>query len=145
MKLALISSVALIMTGSAVEAKRGHPDLIWMAGPPMLPSGVQMAVVSGDPSKKGMFKIELNMPADYAVPPHSHPTNEIVKVLSGKLHYGMGDKVMADAKTLNPSHSALMKAGMHHWVHAPGPAVVQVSGMGPFQINYVDPKDDPRK
>jgi hypothetical protein len=37
-----------------------------------------------------------------------------------------------------------MKAKMHHWVHAPGPATVQVSGMGPFQITYVDPKDDPR-
>jgi hypothetical protein len=34
---------------------------------------------------------------------------------------------------------------MHHWVHAAAPATVQVSGMGPFQITYVDPKDDPRK
>jgi hypothetical protein len=37
-----------------------------------------------------------------------------------------------------------MKAGMNHWVFANAPAVVQVSGMGPFQITYVDPKDDPR-
>jgi hypothetical protein len=33
---------------------------------------------------------------------------------------------------------------MHHWVHAAAPAVLQVSGRGPFQITYVDPKDDPR-
>jgi len=37
-----------------------------------------------------------------------------------------------------------MTAKMHHWVHAPAAATVQVSGMGPFQITYVDPKDDPR-
>jgi quercetin dioxygenase-like cupin family protein len=104
-----------------------------------------MAVVSGNPGKKGMFTIQLKMPSDYAVPPHSHPTNEVVKVLSGKLHYGMSDKLnMSEAKTLTVGHSVTMKATMNHWVHAPAPARVQVSGRGPFQITYVDPKDDPR-
>ena len=117
-----------------------------MDGPPSLPSGVQMAVVSGNPGKKGMFTIQLKMPADYAVPPHSHPTNEVVKVVSGKLHYGMSGKMnMADAKTLTVGHTVTMKAKMNHWVHAPAPATVQVSGMGPFQITYVDPKDNPEK
>jgi hypothetical protein len=31
------------------------------------------------------------------------------------------------------------------WVFTDLGATVQVSGMGPFQITYVDPKDDPRK
>jgi quercetin dioxygenase-like cupin family protein len=134
-----LCAAALIATNA--EAK----GLKWMDGPPSLPSGVKMAVVSGDPGKKGMFAIQLKMPADYAVPPHSHPTNEIVKVVSGKLHYGMSDKLdMATAKTLTVGHTATMKAKMNHWVHAPAPATVQVSGMGPFEITYADPKDDPR-
>jgi quercetin dioxygenase-like cupin family protein len=104
-----------------------------------------MAVVSGDPTKKGMFVVELKMPADYAVPPHSHPTIERVTVLSGKLHYAMTDKIdMATAKTLRAGHSVTMTAKMHHWVHAPAEATIRVSGMGPFQVTYVDPKDDPR-
>jgi hypothetical protein len=37
-----------------------------------------------------------------------------------------------------------MTAKMHHWVHAPAEATIRVSGMGPFQVTYVDPKDDPR-
>ena len=101
MKLLIIAGISLLMAGSPAEAKTRHAGLKWMDGPPSLPSGVQMAVVSGDPGKKGMFTIQLKMPANYAVPPHSHPTNEVVKVLSGKLHYGMGDKLMGDAKTLN--------------------------------------------
>ena len=145
MKLLFLVSVPLLMAGSAVQAKSNHSTLKWMDGPPSLPSGAQMAVVSGNPGKKGMFTIELKMPANYAVPPHSHPTNEVVKVISGKLHYAMGDKLMAEAKTLTAGHSVTMKAKMHHWVHAPAPATVRVSGMGPFQITYVDPKDDPRK
>ena len=146
MKLLFLVSLPLVMAGSAVQAKSSHSQLKWMDGPPSLPSGVQMAVVSGNPGKKGMFTIQLKMPADYAVPPHSHPTNEVVKVVSGKLHYGMSGKMnMADAKTLTVGHTVTMKAKMNHWVHAPAPATVQVSGMGPFQITYVDPKDNPEK
>ena len=146
MKLLFLASVSLLTAGPALQAKPIRSSLKWMDGPPSLPSGVQMAVVSGDPSKKGKFTIRLKMPADYAVPPHSHPTNEVVKVVSGKLHYGMSDKLnMAKAKTLNVGHFVTMTAKMNHWVHAPAPTTVQVSGTGPFQITYVDPKDDPRK
>ena len=146
MKLLFLICVPLLMAGPAVQAKSSHSKLQWMDAPASLPSGAQMAVVSGDPGKKGMFTIELKMPADYAVPAHSHPTNEVLKVVSGELHYGMSDKLdMAKAKTLTVGHSATMKAKMNHWVHAAAPATVQVSGMGPFQITYADPKDDPRK
>ena len=121
-------------------------SLKWMDGPEGLPSGAKLAVVSGDPGKAAPFTIQLKFPADYAVPAHWHPSNEVVKVLSGKLHYGMSDKLdMAKAKTLTAGHTVTMKAKMNHWVHAPTATTVQVSGTGPFQITYVDPKDDPRK
>ena len=146
MKMLFLVSVPFLLAGSAVQAKTSHSHLKWMAGPPSLPSGAQMAVVSGDPGKKGMFALQLKMPANYAVPPHSHPTDEVVKIVSGKLHYGMSDKMnMSEAKTRTAGHTTTMKATMNHWVHAPAPATVQVSGMGPFEITYVDPKDDPRK
>ena len=146
MKLLFLVSLPLLVAGSAVQAKTTHSSLKWMDGPASLPNGVQMAVVSGDPGKKGAFTIQLKMPANYAVPPHSHPTNEVVKVVSGKLHYGMSRKVnMSAAKTLTAGHSVTMKAKMNHWVHAPAAATVQVSGTGPFQITYVNAKDDPRK
>ena len=144
MKLLMVVALPLLLAGSAAQSKPA--SLKWGGAPPGLPSGAQMAVVSGDPGKKGMFVVELKMPADYAVAPHWHPTNEKVKVLSGKLHYGMSDKMdMAKATTLTAGHAVTMKAKMHHWVHAPGPATIQVSGMGPFAITYVDPTDDPRK
>lgn len=144
MKQLCVVTVSLLVAASAVQAKPHASNLKWMDGAPGLPSGVQMAVVSGNPGKKGMFKIQLKMPANYAVPPHSHPSNEMVQVLSGTLHYGMTDKLMSDPKTLTIGRSVTMKAKMNHWVHAPAPATVQVSGMGPFQITYLDPKDDPR-
>ena len=36
------------------------------------------------------------------------------------------------------------EAGMKHFVFVKGETVVQFHGMGPWSIQYVDPKDDPR-
>jgi len=122
------------------------PAMTWMDGPPGLPAGAKMAVVSGDPGKAGDFKIQLQMPAGYAVPAHHHPTAERVQVVSGTLSYGMSDKLdRAKAKTLAAGQHVTMAAQMNHWVFADAPATLEVSGKGPFQITYMDPKDDPRE
>ena len=49
-----------------------------------LPAGAKLAVVSGDPSKAGPFTIRVKMPADYAVPPHHHPADEMVRRVSDR-------------------------------------------------------------
>jgi quercetin dioxygenase-like cupin family protein len=144
-RLFFISVALLAAAGSTAGAKTKPADLKWGAAPPSLPSGAQMAVVSGDPGKAGMFTVEIKFPAGYAVPAHSHPTKETLTVLSGKVGYGMSNKLdKAKAKWLTAGHKAVMNAKMNHWVFADAPADVQVSGMGPFVINYVNPKDDPR-
>ncbi len=146
MKLLFLAILPLAVAASALQAKPAAANLKWGDAPPSLPAGAKMAVVSGNPAAKGMFTIRLKMPADYAVPPHSHPNSEVVKVVSGELHYAMSGKMeMTKAKTLKAGQTVTMGAKMNHWVHAAAPATVQVSGRGPFQITYVDPKDDPRK
>ena len=141
-------SVALLVAGSSsvvAQAKTSHSKLKYAAAPAALPAGAEMAVVSGDPGGKGMFSVNLKMPANYVIPPHTHPTTEKVTVLSGKLGYGMNDKLdTAHAKTMASGHHLMMTAKMTHWVMAKGPTVIQVSGKAPFAITYADPKDDPR-
>jgi len=140
-RLFILSLTALIVT-SPVQAKA----LKWMDGPPGLPSGAEFAVVSGDPSKAGTFTIRARLPANYAVPPHHHPTDERVSVRSGgQLSYGMGDKLDRDhAATLTKGYHVIMQAGMNHWVFNTEPVELQITAMGPFAITYADPKDDPR-
>jgi quercetin dioxygenase-like cupin family protein len=146
MKLIFLATLPLVLASPSLQAKPSGTNLKWGAAPPSLPAGVKMAVVSGNPAARGKFTIQLKMPADYAVPPHSHPTAEVVKVVSGEIHYAMSSKMeMAKAKTLKAGQTVTMGAKMNHWVHAAAPATVEVSGRGPFQITYVDPKDDPRK
>jgi hypothetical protein len=122
-------------------------DVKWGPGPAALPPGGQMAVVDGDPSKAGAkFVIRAKMPDGYRVPPHFHPTDENIIVISGNLAIGMGDKWDdASLKSLGVAGFARMPKGMHHFALARGATEIQVHGVGPFDVTYLNPKDDPRK
>jgi len=47
-------------------------------------------------------------------------------------------------KPLQPASFVHLPAGMPHYAWADGEAIVQINGMGPFDVKYVDPRDDPR-
>jgi quercetin dioxygenase-like cupin family protein len=141
---AAIAIVAALHTSSA-QAQAGA-KLTWGPVPPVLPAGAKMAVVSGDPGKAAPFVIQLDMPAGYVVPPHSHPTDENITVKSGRFGYAMADKIDAkQTKYLKPGQSVSLKANMNHYAQAKGHTLVQLSSMGPFSIKYVNPADDPSK
>lgn len=121
-------------------------QLGWGAGPPNMPPGAKMVVLSGDPSKAEPFVLRAELPAGYAVAPHWHPTDEHVTVLSGTLGFGMGDTLDKSALTnLSAGGYALMPAQMHHYVLARTPVTIQVHAIGPFAISYVNPADDPSR
>lgn len=143
---AAVATLAVMpAAGQLTKQGKKSEKLTWMNGPGSLPPGAKMAVVSGDPGKAAPFVIELSFPNGYLVPPHSHPTAEKITVKSGEFLYGMGDDVKAsEMKTLKPGNSGEMPAGMHHYARARGKTVISVSSMGPFVINYVHAKDDPR-
>lgn len=71
-------------------------DAQWGPAPPMLPAGAQIAVLAGNPTQAVPYTIRLKFPAHYAIPAHSHPTDEHVVVVSGALTFGMGDKRCRD-------------------------------------------------
>jgi quercetin dioxygenase-like cupin family protein len=121
-------------------------DVKWGQPPPSLSKGAEFAVVSGDPGKAGPFVIRLKFPAGYKVAPHWHPTDEHVTVLTGTMALGMGEKFDEGAmKELSAGSFALMPAEMRHFAIAKTAATIQVHGMGPFVLNYVNPADDPSK
>ena len=116
----------------------------WGDAPPSLRKGAQLAVMSGDPGAAGPFTIRLKLPAGYRISPHWHPTDENVTVISGTFSLGMGEKFdQASLKTLPAGGFALLPAEMRHFAWTKGGATVQVHGMGPFALNYVNPSDDP--
>jgi ketosteroid isomerase-like protein len=117
----------------------------WMDAP-NLPPGAKLAVIAGDPSLPEWFTVRLQFPAGARVPPHWHPNDEHGTVLSGTLALGMGDAWDDKALTDLPAGSHVVTtATMRHYALARTATTIQVSGMGPFVTNYVNPADDPSK
>src|SRR5436305_15308270 len=65
-------------------------DIKWVAAPPSLPPGAQVAILEVNPAKPGPFTMRMKLPAGYKVPPHTHPAIEHVPVLSGTIHTSPG-------------------------------------------------------
>lgn len=133
-------------SASTATADTAAPGgLTWGPAPPSLPAGSKVAVVSGDPGKAGPFTIRVDMPPDYVIRPHYHPTSEQLRLIEGTVHFGHGAKWDDKGlKTLAPNSPVTLSAKEPHYLHAASRAVLEVQSTGPFAITYVDPKDDPR-
>jgi quercetin dioxygenase-like cupin family protein len=153
--LALLICLYSVRAANDEDAKHGDekdhvmltPDKIkWGPAPPSLPSGAQLAVLAGNPTEKGPFTIRVKLPDGFRVPPHWHPSDENVTVIQGTFNMGRGEKFNAsDTQALPAGSYVRMPRTMRHFAWAKGETIVQVHGMGPFEINYVNPDDDPRK
>jgi quercetin dioxygenase-like cupin family protein len=120
-------------------------DIKWMEAPPGLPAGAKLAVLEGDPGKSGEYTMRGMFPAGYMIAPHYHGGTEHVTVVSGKLFLGMGEKFdKTGGRELGVGDFAFMPKGMRHFAWTEGETVIQLHGVGPWTITYLNPKDDPR-
>lgn len=154
--LTLAGLAALACAPAAVQLPESQPTVTlgpvnlaagatWGPAPAALPAGAQAVVLDGNPAQPGIFTLRLRLPANYVIPPHSHPAYEHVTMISGVLHIGMGDAVsMANATELRAGDFKVIEPNMHHFAHAATEVVIQLHGMGPFQLTYVKSADDPR-
>lgn len=153
-----IAALALVAVGAgalaAGEAAHGGMILLsgeaavrWVPAPPSLPKGSEISIIMGDPDKPGPFTLRVRIPADTVIAPHTHATDESVTLLSGSLKHDMGETLdKARGKTMERGGFVYLPANMPHalWTSSE-PAVVQVSGTGPFGLTYVNPADDPSR
>ncbi len=119
-------------------------DMKW--GPfPALGPGIQGTILSGDPAKSGsLFVFRLKMPDGAKVPPHWHPIDEHITVMSGIFLFGSGEKFDTKALRELPAGSyAFMPKRARHFAQTKGDTVIQLTGVGPFKVIYVNPADDP--
>ncbi|HZT24328.1 MAG TPA: cupin domain-containing protein [Pseudolabrys sp.] len=137
---------AVSLPAAADDHMAVQPNALkWGPAPPGLPPGAQVAVVAGDPSKAEPYVVRAKLPRGYRIMPHTHPTDENVTVLSGTFHIAMGDKFDAKkGEAVRAGGFFNAKQGMQHYAWTSTPAIIQVHGMGPFEIVYVNAADDPR-
>src|SRR5262249_32428138 len=74
------------------------------------------------------------------------PAIEHVTVISGTFNIGMGDKIdPTKTQAISAGGVAIMQPKMNHFAWTKEETILQVHGVGPWAVNYVDPADDPRK
>ena len=135
---------------AAVSADQHHTvvqaDAVkWGPAPASLPPGAQAAVLLGHPTKEGPFVLRLKFPAGFVIPPHQHSKDEFVTVISGRVLITSGQKVDKSVKPLPAASFVHLPAGMPHYAWAEVESVVRINGVGPFDVKYLNPNDDPRK
>ncbi|HEX6047764.1 MAG TPA: cupin domain-containing protein [Gemmatimonadaceae bacterium] len=147
-----LGAVAIFGTATQLQAAEAHHTVVpgdavkWGPAPTSLPPGAEAAVLLGNPAKEGPFVLRLRFPAGFTIPPHRHSKDELVTVMSGKVAVTSGEKLdRASRKPLPPASFVHLPAGMPHHAWAQVESIVQINGVGPFDVTYVDPGDDPRK
>jgi quercetin dioxygenase-like cupin family protein len=148
--LSAVVACALIGAPAPARAMEGHmiiaaQEILWGPGPASIPPGAQAAPLYGDAGKEGLFALRLKLPKGYHLPPHTHPTPEIVTVISGIFRLGMGEKADNSKGQALPAGSFFALApGMAHFAYADEDTVIQLNSTGPWGLTYVNPQDDPR-
>lgn len=108
--------------------------------------GVHTKVLIGDPSKPGLYSLLLFVPPKTTIAAHSHRDNRMATVVSGTWHFGYGQHF--DAKSLKdlPPGSVYSEPGegnFHFAQTGDEAVVVNITGFGPTDTHYFDPRDEP--
>ena len=144
--LLLVSAASISAIAADDHIAVSADQLKWGPAPPAFPKGAQISVLAGDPTKEGLYVIRLKLPAGYKVPPHTHPNDENVTVITGTFNIGTGSTLdEKNGKALKAGGFVHMPKGMQHFAWFTEETTIQLHGMGPQGIIYVNPADDPRK
>ena len=116
------------------------PDQVRWFTPPYYNDGRQRAQLFGDSGEGGTWIDRVKIPGGARVLAHTHPQDELVTVIEGTWYLGEGAKFDSAKLKGYPAGSLIViPAGIPHFVAAKeGTVVVQLSGIGKFQTNYLE-------
>ena len=133
--LAAASSACVTVAARAAEGTVIQPELSNLGASAGLPPGAEVAVLFGNPGKIGPFAVRFKFPAGYEIPTHSHPTDEVLTVLSGKGRMAFGQKADAEhAKPLFAATFTTLPAGAWHHVWIDAETVIELHSSGLFGV-----------
>jgi hypothetical protein len=131
--------VTLVTLALGLAASRGGAEKA--AYVPFTPLNEDSIVIHGDIEKDGQqFVMRIRELRGSFIPPHTHPVDEHITVLTGKVCLGTGPEFdRARLKCLGPGGYAFFAKGTTIFGEAPEAATVQVHGLGPFHLHWKYP------
>jgi quercetin dioxygenase-like cupin family protein len=101
-------------------------------------TGIRTRILSGDPTKPGLYTIALTVPANTRIAPHRHRDDRTATIVSGTWYFGYG---VADGafKPLPPGSFYVEPADVVHFAHTGrDPVTLYITGIGPTDTRYVE-------
>ena len=143
--LAGMAAMAIAVSGQEnKESMKAHKivhsgDLKWT---PII-KGCAIATVEGDYNAEGQpFVLRFQCADGAKVPAHWHPTDENMTVLKGSFLLGMGETFdESKLKPMNTGNFLFIPKEMRHFGKIKGDTMIQVHGVGPFKVNWVNPSE----
>lgn len=124
--------------------KKSSEDRKWQKGPDFLEPGAEMQPLEKE--SKGMSSIKIKLPEGYKIPPHWYKNKVRIDVLSGVFYMGSGKQIEKEnAVPINAGEHRVLPPEMSSYGFVDGPAIIKLTTVAPWDIKYVNPKDDPRK
>lgn len=148
----LLIALCLPSTLAGEEAARepiqlNDDNLEWHDGPGSIPSGAKFVILEGEPKSEAIFTMRVFLPPKYVIPFHYHDGDERATVLEGSVEIGIGEsEATAYITRFQQDGYYMTPPPLKHFVRAgPEGCVLQLTGVGPWTIHYVDPASDPRE
>jgi len=101
-------------------------------------SGIRTRILTGDPTRAGLYTIQLTIPANTTIQSHTHPDDRVATVISGTWSIGYGTVFdEKKLKELKPGSFYTEPSGEPHFARTGKKAVViQITGYGPTGTEY---------
>lgn len=114
-------------------------DVKWSPCPPNLPSGCEIAVLEGSPQEPDLFTVRFRVTEAFVMAPHTHPKDERVTVLSGRVAVAFGvDAGRESAQRFGPGDYYVNAREAVHSVWVDEQSVIQITGIGPWEARFVE-------
>ncbi|MDH5446997.1 MAG: cupin domain-containing protein [Gammaproteobacteria bacterium] len=116
-------------------------DMKWRPCPPTLPKNCEIAVLEGHPKKPNMFTVRFRTSGEMFMPAHTHPKDERVTLLKGKVAVAFGlNATRADATEFGPGDFYINARHEVHTVWIEKGSILQITGIGPWSADFVNKK-----
>ncbi len=103
-------------------------------------SGIQTRILKGEPTKSGLYTIQLTVPAQTKIKAHDHPDDRVATVISGTWYIGYGSQFdEKKLKALTAGSFYTEPPNVAHFARTQDqPVVLQITGYGPTGTKYVE-------
>jgi quercetin dioxygenase-like cupin family protein len=113
-------------------------EVTWKEAPSTMPPGTQIAILEGNPKEAALFTMRVKLPAGFVIPPHTHPSQERVTIVSGTVHLGYGTTLdKAKSATLPPGSYYVTAPGVPHFLWSDQEVVLQLTNVGPWKVEPI--------